>query len=55
MTPTEVSLILGNCDRSETGSAGTLTTYRWEGPNGARIVATFDDDRLVSKNQFGLK
>jgi hypothetical protein len=38
---------------SATGG-GETETYSWPNPDGSRIVATFRDNRLISKRQFGL-
>ncbi len=32
-----------------------LVTYRWQNPDGSSVVATFRNQRLVSKTQNGLK
>jgi hypothetical protein len=38
-------------------SIGDITTiaYRWDNPDGSNIMAVFQNDRLVSKAQAGLK
>ena len=37
------------------GDGVILTTYRWVNHDGSNLIATFQNDKLVSKAQFGLK
>ena len=37
------------------GDGVSLTTYRWVNHDGSNLIATFQNSKLISKAQFGLK
>jgi hypothetical protein len=58
MSYTEVCVTLGGWNgeelsRNQFGNVLTVM-YAWKNPDGSNMNATFQDDRLVSKGQFGL-
>ena len=58
MTYEEVKEIIGNpgeeLSRTSVGDY-TFTMYSWTNPNASNMTATFENDRLSSKSQFGLR
>ena len=57
MTFEEVTAILGEgAEMSKTEILGSsVTSYQWRGPEFAQITASFQNGKLNSKSQFGLK
>jgi hypothetical protein len=53
MSLTEVRSILYR--GIEVSRSATTATFVWENPDGSKITATFESDRLKSKEQSGLK
>lgn len=53
MSLTEVRSILYR--GIEVSRSATTATFVWENPDGSKITATFESDRLKSKQQSGLK
>jgi len=53
MSLTEVRSILYR--GIEVSRSETTATFVWENPDGSKITATFESDRLKSKEQSGLK
>ncbi|MBC1241090.1 hypothetical protein [Nostoc sp. 2RC] len=39
----------------EVSRSATIATFVWENPDGSKITATFESDKLKSKAQSGLK
>lgn len=39
----------------EVSRSSTVATFVWENPDGSKIIATFENDKLKSKEQTGLK
>jgi len=39
----------------EVNRSATMATFVWENPDGSKITATFESERLKSKEQSGLK
>ncbi|MBD2731929.1 hypothetical protein H6G96_38135 [Nostoc sp. FACHB-892] len=39
----------------EVSRSATIATFVWENPDGSKITATFENDKLKSKEQSGLK
>ncbi|AVH74446.1 hypothetical protein [Nostoc sp. 'Lobaria pulmonaria (5183) cyanobiont'] len=39
----------------EVSRSATIATFVWENPDGSTITAVFENDKLKSKEQFGLK
>jgi len=39
----------------EVSGSATIATFVWENPDGSKIIATFEHDKLKSKEQSGLK
>ncbi|HQU86008.1 MAG TPA: hypothetical protein PKY59_22970 [Pyrinomonadaceae bacterium] len=58
MKKSEVVDILGD-EGSEvsttTGGGMTYSTYKWDGENYASIIIVFQNDKVMSKTQYGLK
>lgn len=58
MTYEEVKEIIGNPGEELSRSSFddyTFTMYSWTNPNASNMTATFENDRLSSKSQFGLR
>lgn len=58
MGKTEVERILGGPGEEVSSTSGggyTFSSYKWTGENFATIIVTYQNDKLQSKTQFGLK
>jgi outer membrane protein assembly factor BamE (lipoprotein component of BamABCDE complex) len=58
MTRSEVERILGGPGTefsSSTGGGVTYSVYKWEGDDYKMIIITFENDKVFSKSQTGLK
>ena len=55
MSLTDVRSILNRGRGIEVSHSATMATFVWENPDGSKITATFEHDKLKSKEQSGLK
>lgn len=58
MKKSEVEDILGSAGSevsTTTGGGMTFSTYKWEGENFASVIIVFQNEKVMSKTQYGLK
>jgi outer membrane protein assembly factor BamE (lipoprotein component of BamABCDE complex) len=58
MSKSEVERILGGPGTEVSSSSGggmTFSVYKWEGEDYKTVIVSFQDDKVISKSQVGLK
>ena len=58
MPKSEVERILGGPGTEVSSSSGggmTFSVYKWEGEDYKTVIVSFQDDKVISKSQVGLK